>query len=367
MATKSKFNAKLKAMDKGWKSSKQTYKDTFAGVDIPDDVYTAKLQEAELTETASGKLRIRREHVIMEGEHKGVVVKDGLNLEGEYGPVFCRRWLAMLDLDAPEDAQDLEDLLIALKEDAPVCKIRVRHAGEFVNIDVTAVVKDDDDSSTDDDSNNDVDLDALDKSELREIVKENSLDIDKWRKMDEDTLREAIRELMEDDTDSDNTESDSTESDSTDPDNKDPDDDDDDDDDEVDLTTLDKPELLALINENEIDPKDLGFKNRLLMKKASGDKLRTALESYMAEESYGDASDDDDDLLEQTKVFCGTWDVKIAEDATLDDCKKAMAGCKFPEKELDDDEVLLLETLEMTECIQKPVAKKVKKIKKLKK
>lgn len=359
MAVKSKWGARLSKMKSGWLSSEQQYKEMFGASDIPEDVYVAKLQDCELTESNSGKLRIKREHVIMEGEHKGVSVRDGLNLENELGLVFCRRWLNMIGAEVPENPEELETLLAEIKEAAPVCKIRVRHSGDFTNVDVLSVVDDADDGeegSGEEGEGDEIDLDSMDKDELRALVKENDLEIDGWRKMDEDTLREAIREAISDSEEESSEEEGEEEG--------------EEENDNVDLDSLDKDGLLAFIKENDIDPKDLGFKNALLMKKTSEDKLREALQAVLSEdeneegEGEGEASVEDDELLEQAKVFCGTWDVDIAEDADLDDIKAAIAECQFPETELDEDEIKLLEALELTECIQKakPKASKPKSI-----
>lgn len=361
MAVKSKWGARLSKMKSGWLSSEQQYKEMFGAADIPEDVYVAKLQDCELTESSSGKLRIKREHVIMEGEHKGVPIRDGLNLENELGLVFCRRWLNMIGADVPENPEELETLLAEIKEAAPVCKIRVRHSGDFTNVDVISVVGDADggeEGSGEEGEGDEIDLDSMDKDELRALVKENDLEIDGWRKMDEDTLREAIREAISDDEGKDSEEGESEEE---------SEEEGEEEGDNVDLDSLDKDGLLAFIKENDIDPKDLGFKNALLMKKASEDKLREALQAVLSEdvneesEGEGEASVDDDELLEQAKVFCGTWDVDIAEDADLDDIKAAIAECQFPEKELDEDEIKLLEALELTECIQKAKPKSIGK------
>lgn len=350
MAAKSKWGAKLRKMKSGWQGSEQAYKEMFGASDIPEDVYVMKLQEAALDETNAGKLRIKREHVIIEGEHKGVVIRDGMNLETDMGPVFARRWLAMLEVEIPDDPEELEELLSEVKDAAPVVKGRVRHSGDFTNVDIISVVGDDDGvGESGEEEEQDIDLDSMDKAELRALVKDNDLEIDGWRKMDENTLRDAIAEVISGD-EGEEGEGESEEGAEGEEGG-----------DDVDLDDLDKDGLLALIEENDIDPKDLGFKNKLMMKKAKEDKIRKALQEALGGEEEGEeesGSEDDDELLEQAKVFCGTWDVEIAEDADLDDCKAAIAECKFPEKELDDDEKELLEALELGETIQKPAAKK---------
>lgn len=355
---KSKWNARLKKAATAWKDSKEAYNSQFAADNLPEDTYVMKLQDATFKETGKDhNLTILVEYVILEGEHKGVVVSSFFNLESEWGPVFARKWFGMMETyavinEVPEEAEDLEETIADIKAAEPVCKVRFsRNSQGYKNVDVISIIVDGEEGSeegSEEGGEEGIDLEAMDKAELRQLIKDNDLEIDGWRKMNEEQLREAIGEVLGDGEESgeeageEGSEEGEEES--------------------VDLDELDKDGLLALIDENEIDPADLGFKNKLLMKKASEDKIRKALEEYMAEnggEEGGEGgSDEDDELLEQARIFCGTWDVNIADDADLDDVKEAMKVCEFPEKELDEEEVALLEKLELTDCIKKPAAKK---------
>src|SRR4030042_1356145 len=339
-APKSKWGARLRKASDTWKNSEEAYKSAFGSEKLPEDVYVAKLQDCLITEQGKdNKLVVKREHVITEGEFKGTVVRDSFQLENEWGPVFLRRWLNMLGVEVPENPEELEELIPQVKEAAPEVKIRVKRNDQgFVNVDVITFVGEDDGSESGEaggeESGDEVDLDALDKEGLRQLVKDNDLQIDGYRKLSEDDLRAAIIEAIGGGGEESGEATGEEEG--------------------VDLDALDKAGLLALINDNGIEPSDLGFKNKLLLGKATDKDLRKAIEKYMTEnagEGGEEGSDADDELLEQAKVFCGAWDVKVSEDADINDIKEAIGACEFPEKELDEDDTALLTAMELTACI----------------
>lgn len=355
---KSKWGARLRKASDTWKNSEEAFKATFGSEYLPEDVYVAKLQDCWLAEQGKdNKLVVKREHVITDGEFKGVVLWDSFQLENEWGPVFLRRWLHMLGVDVPENPEELEDLIPQVKEAAPEVKIRVKRTDQgFVNVDVIALIGENNDVSDESDEgvgNEDdekIDLDSMNKEELRALVKNNDLQIEEYRKLSEEDLRSAIAKTIgsggqkSDDVDDDD--DDSKES----------------SEEEVDLDALDKEGLLSLIKDNGIEPSDLGFKNRQI-NKVTEDDLRKAIKKYMTENDEKD-SNADDELLEQAKVFCAAWDVTVAEDADINDMKRAIGACEFPEKELDEDDTALLVALELTACIKKAEAKILVKDKK---
>lgn len=338
----SKWAKKLSGMKTAWKASEDTYKETFGAADIPEDTYVAQLQEAMLDEDKKQNVVIRREHIITEGEHKGVVVRDRMNLSNDMGLVFVRRWLQMLGVDIPEDSAELETLVSEIKKAAPVCKVRIRHSGDFTNVDVISVEDGADATATSDDSG--VDLDALDKDGLRKLVVDNDLEIPGYRKMSEDELRAAITEKIGGDSAPAETPAADDSADAG-----------------IDLDAMDKAEMLKLVVDNELKPADLGFANELKMKGAKEDALRAALTKYLTESADAPSGAEAvDETLQAARIFCGTWDVAIEADADLDDIKTALKKCRFPSKELDESEKALLVTIEMTECIQEEQAAKKK-------
>lgn len=142
MAT-SKFASRLDGMNQQYSESKNQADSMFGGVKVPEWTYIARLQKAVIKESqSSGKLMIRREHIIVEGEFLGMVIYDNMQLETPMGFAFVRRWLDLLEYQAPEKPSDLEDILEAMTDEAPTCKIQVKHSGDFINVSVVELLKD---------------------------------------------------------------------------------------------------------------------------------------------------------------------------------------------------------------------------------
>lgn len=134
---------KLAKMQDAWKESEQQYKTTFGGEKIPEGQYIARVQKAALREAkTSGKIMIGREHVIMEGDLKGSVVFDNMQLETPLGLAFTRRWIERMGYVSPDEVNGLLDVCNDITEKAPTVKIAVKHSGDFVNVDVLEVLED---------------------------------------------------------------------------------------------------------------------------------------------------------------------------------------------------------------------------------
>ena len=358
MATQkgSKWGSKLKGMQQGWKESSDQYDSMFGASELPEDVYVLKLQDCKLGESDAGGVYVRREHVILEGDHKGVVVGDILMLSTETGPVYVRQWLKMLDVEVPENISELEDLFNELKEAAPVVKGRVSHSvnngRDYTNLRVISVLGDEDGEEGEE-----INPDEMTLKELRAFVKENEIEIEGYLKLSEDKLREAVAEAITED-EGEEAESEEAEGEEAEGDG-----------DEIDFDGMEKPDLLEFIKENEISFKDLGYANGLKMKKASVDELREKLQEMVSEaegeEAEGEeAEGNDDEMMEMAKLFCGTWGVDIPKDGDLDDIKGEINKCTFPEEELDEDEIKLLGEMGLESTIKKKtvVKKAVKKV-----
>lgn len=356
MATKSKWNAKLAKANSSWADSEESYKATFGADNLPEDVFVFKLQDLEFAEVGKdNSIAIRREHVVLEGEFKGTVVRDRFNLDNEWGAVFCRRWLNMVGQEAPKSATELEPIIDTIKADPYVCKARFSRKNGYPNLDVISIITEEDEDGGSGETQ-EIDLDSMDRADLRELVESNSLDIEGYKKMNEDDLRNAIKAMISDGGDGGSGESGGGE----------------DGGDEVDLSKLDRAGLLDLVESNGVDATDLGFKNKLLMKKASEKDLRKALEKYMEDNSGDDSGSGggnaDDELLEKARIFCSTWDIEgVKPDSDLDDYKTAIGKCEFPAKEVDETDRDVLTELGLESCIKEPKSKPKLSLKKGKK
>ena len=364
----SKWGGKLKGMQSGWKQSSAQYDSMFGASDIPEDVYVMRLQDCKLGESDGGGVYVKREHVIVEGEHKGIVVGDVMMLSTETGPVFVRRWLAMMEVEVPDDIAELEDLFNELKEAAPVVKARVSHSvnndgRQFTNVRIISVLGDDE-AGEEEEEGEEIDLDAMTLKELRAFVKENELEIEKYLKLSEDKLRSAIEEAMSEEESEEGAEEEGAEEEEE---------EEGADADDIDFDVMEKDDIMAFIEENEISFKDLGYANKLKLKKASIEELRTKLQELVGEGEEEEGAEEeeegsgDDEAMEMAKLFCGTWGVDLAKDADLDDMKAAIGKCKFPVAELDEDEITLLGELGLEDAIEKPKASAKKIVKKNKK
>jgi hypothetical protein len=132
-----KFKDRLSGMQSQYADSKNQYDSMFGGVKIPPAQYEARVQSVKIVESnSSGKLMIRREHVITEGEYAGMIAYDNMQLETPMGFTFVRRWVERMGYNCPEDPAEIEELCEAIAEDAALVKIQIKHSGDFVNVSV---------------------------------------------------------------------------------------------------------------------------------------------------------------------------------------------------------------------------------------
>ena len=140
----SKYKERLSAMKGAWESSQGAYDQIFGGMKVPAGLYQARLQSAKLTESkTSGKLMIRREHLITEGQYKGMIAWDNMMLETPNGLVYVRRWIELMGYECPsvnDFEEQLEATIEAIVDEAPDVKIQVIHDGDFVNVSVAELL-----------------------------------------------------------------------------------------------------------------------------------------------------------------------------------------------------------------------------------
>lgn len=131
----SDFEKKLDEMNQNWGEGK----DTPPGP--PDGTYAMQLQNCEIREAqTSGKLYIAREHLVIDGEFEGEVVRDMMSLETDRGPYFISRWIDQMGYESPDKASDLPETLEAIKNDAPTYTASLKHSGDFINVRVQEVL-----------------------------------------------------------------------------------------------------------------------------------------------------------------------------------------------------------------------------------
>ena len=145
----SKFVDRLNGMKENWDQSENQYNSMFGGVKIPAGDYIARVQMVKLAEAkSSGKLMIKREHMIAEGAHTGSVVYDNMMLETPMGMSFVRKWFENMGYESPNDPSEIEDILVSINEEAALVKIAVKHSGDFTNVAVIEVIEEEDGSNS---------------------------------------------------------------------------------------------------------------------------------------------------------------------------------------------------------------------------
>lgn len=301
---KSKWNALLAKGKTQWKSVKSRYQERFAGSQVPSGVYVMKFQEGIFSEK-NGIAFLERKFIILEGEHKGVVVSDRWNLFNEWQGAFAIKWLNVMDYEVKE-ITELEDIIAELNEKNPVVKGRVKQS-DFTNIEVLSVLDEDevDDAETETETESgteseaaedEVDLDKLDKDQLIKLVIEQEIDPIqdlkfknkiKYKRASEEDIRKAL-------------------------------------------------EVYSAAMET------------------SSTNIDTDTDTN---------AESEDDLLEEAKLFCATQDIDVESDYDLEDVTDLISEEIFKEKDLDDDDKELLGKLNLTKCIEVKKARKPRKSK----
>jgi hypothetical protein len=207
---------KLKQFQDNWETSMEEGFGKF-----PKGTWKFQLQNAEIVESqSSGRLQIHREHLCIDGEPAGNVLHDYLQLQTEKGPRFVMQWVEQMGHEVPERMEDLEEVVEAIAEAAPIYMALVKHSGDFVNLSVTQLLAgesekaededededeeepdtpededdDDDDDEDSDDEDDDSDDDDEDETleELKALAQACELDVD------EDDDLETLLEKMKD-------------------------------------------------------------------------------------------------------------------------------------------------------------------------
>ena len=190
----SEYTQRLSNMKDAYDESQNQYDSMFRGVKIPAANYLARLQSAKVTESkSSGKLMVSREHIITDGEYKGMVVYDNIMLETPMGFTFARRWFDMMGYNQPENPKEIPDLVEEMANEAPDVKIRIKHSGDFINVSVIEVIGEGSGEDTGEDTGTDTGEDKG-ESELLERLRAFCIseEIEVLDEDDEEILKEKI-------------------------------------------------------------------------------------------------------------------------------------------------------------------------------
>ena len=133
---KEKFEKLKKGeLKSAWKTAHET-KDEFSGfATYEDGRYFAALTDASRGESkASGRDQVVFEFTFLDGDYKGKTVRDFNGLDRAESIPFLIRKIESMGFEAPEDPDDLEDLLKKMVKAHPKFRIILKTKGEYQNL-----------------------------------------------------------------------------------------------------------------------------------------------------------------------------------------------------------------------------------------
>jgi len=127
------FESRLKKLNKSWKDA--TNEEDPFGAQVDDGFYKMKVMEGRVEEAqSSGRLQIRWEHQILEGEFKGETVLEYEGLEQEQSLFYVQRRISRLGYDIPEDISELQAVLEKITKEQPVARCKVATKDDFQHV-----------------------------------------------------------------------------------------------------------------------------------------------------------------------------------------------------------------------------------------
>lgn len=134
------FRERLAAMQKMYDASKNEAELMSGQVRMTEGDYVAVLSSLKLKESQTKKLMIQREYIISEGQYAGLPIRDIVMLNSEQNLVFFRLWANQLGFTCPGAIKELPEMLEAMIKTAPKVVLRLYYSGDYLNTDVKEVV-----------------------------------------------------------------------------------------------------------------------------------------------------------------------------------------------------------------------------------
>jgi len=324
----SKMSNKLKDMKKRWNEGK----DKVPGV--PQGEYIFRLQKAEVAESqTSGNLMVKREHLVVAGEYAGEVVRDNQQLETDNGPFFVAKWVESMGYEPPEDIEDLPAILEEMTSDAPLCKGRVSHSGDFTNVRIEG---------------------AVDESDVDEELEEEYGEEEEEPEDDEEEEESDDEEEESDDEEEDDEEEEES------------DDEEEESDDEEEEVEVNVGDIITWEYKGKEKSgtvvADIDEKGSFMVKGHTNNRKTRVnpedITDVQQGEEESEESEEDQEKKQQLVEFCHAVDFDIDEDQTLADMVEELKGYEIDRSGLTEDEDALLVEFGVLEPAKKAPAKK---------
>jgi hypothetical protein len=205
------FKSLLKKAKENWKESKITVKNMIDK--IPEGEYTVKLLQCQLAIAKTGALMVKRSHIITDENLKGFQIFDNIVLTTDFGMAHLRKYFEMLGIDCPEDPEDIDDIIKEICKKGYTAKVIVSHQkdSDFIRLKIEEIIenessKDNDDEEDDsktkpnhgnaEEEEEEIDLDSMDRTALKELIKEQKLNVIVKKSMSDDDIRKAISDVV---------------------------------------------------------------------------------------------------------------------------------------------------------------------------
>ena len=198
------FKKRLAKSQENWEAAKDRGRSEWE-----DGLYKFQVQNAEVVESqSSNRLQVHVEHLCLEGDMGGETYQQYLQLESEWGPTFVMQMVERLGHEAPENFEDIEEVIDAIAEAAPVymAKIATNQKG-YQNLNVTRLLEAEGEKPAvdDDAAEEEEDEDAAEEEEAEEEEEEEE------EEEDDDDDEEDEEEEEDEDEDEDEDEEDEEE------------------------------------------------------------------------------------------------------------------------------------------------------------
>lgn len=130
------FQKKLAGLKKGWKQAQENIAKGGGGdfTKLEPGRYKGRVTDGEVNESQAGRFQCFMELTVTEGESKGESQRKYWGLDKAEHLPYLMRDIQRLGFDAPDDPEELEDVLKKIVKKKPLISFRVKEAGEFLNI-----------------------------------------------------------------------------------------------------------------------------------------------------------------------------------------------------------------------------------------
>jgi len=189
VAKRDPIAAKLKKVQELWNNSKDQPPGVAPGT------YVVQLVNAEIRESASsGNLYVAREFVVTEGEYQGQQANDILSFASERSIHRLATWLELSGYEAPDNIEDIPDILAKMTADGPIYRAGVRRSGDFTNVNCTRLL-----GYASEEPEGEDEVEAVEAEEEEDVFEEETEDEDE----DEDEEEEEDLDFEEDEDEED--------------------------------------------------------------------------------------------------------------------------------------------------------------------